>query len=83
MASDLGPSGIRVNAISAGPTMTLSARGIAGFSDMHREARDVAPLRKNTTPDEVGDTAAFLVSDWSRGITGEVLYVDNGLHILG
>ena len=83
LASDLGPSGIRVNAISAGPTMTLSARGIAGFTDMHREAREVAPLRKNTTPDEVGDTAAFLVSDWSRGITGEVLYVDNGLHILG
>ncbi len=83
LASDLGPSGIRVNAISAGPTMTLSARGIAGFSDMHREARDIAPLRKNTTPDEVGDTAAFLVSDWSRGITGEVIYVDNGLHILG
>ena len=83
LASDLGPSGIRVNAISAGPTMTLSARGISGFTDMHREARDMAPLRKNTTPDEVGDTAAFLVSDWSRGITGEVLYVDNGLHILG
>ncbi len=83
LASDLGPSGIRVNAISAGPTMTLSARGIAGFTDMHRAARDMAPLRKNTTPDEVGDTAAFLVSDWSRGITGEVIYVDNGLHILG
>lgn len=83
LASDLGPSGIRVNAISAGPTMTLSARGIAGFSDMHREAREVAPLRKNTTPEEVGDTALFLVSDWSRGMTGEVLHVDNGLHILG
>ncbi|MGI4789177.1 MAG: enoyl-ACP reductase FabI [Janthinobacterium lividum] len=83
LASDLGPSGIRVNAISAGPTMTLSARGIAGFTDMHREVREVAPLRKNTTPDEVGDAAAFLVSEWARGITGEVIYVDNGLHILG
>ena len=83
LANDLGPQGVRVNAISAGPTMTLSARGIAGFTDMHREARDRAPLRKNTTIGEVGDTAAFLLSDWARGITGEVLYVDNGLHILG
>ena len=83
LAADLGPQGIRVNAVSAGPTMTLSARGIAGFTDMHREARETAPLRKNTTIGEVGDTAAFLLSDWARGITGEVLYVDNGLHILG
>jgi len=83
LASDLGPEGIRVNAISAGPTMTLSARGITGFSDMHRESRERAPLRKNTTIDEVGDTAAFLLSHWARGITGEVIYVDNGLHILG
>lgn len=83
LASDLGPSKIRVNAISAGPTMTLSARGISGFTDMYKEVSDRAPLRKNTTIDEVGDTAAFLVSDWSRGITGEVIYVDNGLHILG
>jgi len=83
LANDLGPSKIRVNAISAGPTMTLSARGISGFSDMYKEASDKAPLRKNTTIDEVGDTAAFLVSDWSRGITGEVIYVDSGLHILG
>ncbi len=83
LASDLGPGKIRVNAISAGPTMTLSARGISGFGDMYKEVKDRAPLRKNTTIDEVGDTAAFLVSDWSRGITGEVLFVDNGLHILG
>lgn len=83
LANDLGPQGIRVNAISAGPTMTLAARGITGFTDMHREARERAPLRRNTTPDEVGDTAAFFISDWARGITGEVLYVDNGLHILG
>jgi len=83
LANDLGPQGVRVNAISAGPTMTLSARGIAGFTDMHREARERAPLRKNTTIGEVGDAAAFLLSDWARGITGEVIYVDNGLHILG
>ncbi len=83
LANDLGPQGIRVNAISAGPTMTLAARGITGFTDMHREARERAPLRKNTTIDEVGDTATFLASDWARGITGEVIYVDNGLHILG
>ena len=63
--------------------MTLSARGISGFGDMYKEVKDRAPLRKNTTIDEVGDTAAFLVSDWSRGITGEVLFVDNGMHILG
>ena len=83
LAADLGPQGIRVNAISAGPTMTLAARGIAGFTDMHREAKERAPLRKNTTIGEVGDAAAFLLSDWARGITGEVIYVDNGLHILG
>ncbi len=83
LANDLGPQGVRVNAISAGPTMTLAARGIPGFTDMHREAKDRAPLRKNTTIDEVGDAAAFLISDWARGITGEVIYVDNGLHILG
>jgi len=82
LANDLGPSQIRVNAISAGPTMTLSARGISGFTEMYKDVNSKAPLRKNTTIDEVGDTAAFLVSDWSRGITGEVIYVDNGLHIL-
>lgn len=83
LANDLGPEAIRVNAISAGPTMTLSARGISGFTDMFRESESKAPLRKNTTIGEVGDTAAFLASDWARGITGEVIYVDNGLHILG
>lgn len=83
LANDLGPQGVRVNAISPGPTMTLSARGIAGFTDMHKESRERAPLRRNTTIDEVGDTCAFLVSDWARGITGETLFVDNGLHILG
>jgi enoyl-[acyl-carrier protein] reductase I len=83
LAADLGPQGIRVNAISAGPTMTLSARGVAGFADMFKESANLAPLRRNTAIGDVGDTAAFLTSDWARGITGEVIYVDNGLHILG
>jgi enoyl-[acyl-carrier protein] reductase I len=82
LAADLGPQKIRVNAISAGPTMTLAARGISGFTDLYRDVPERAPLRHNTTIDEVGDTAAFLVSEWSRGITGEVIYVDSGLHIL-
>ncbi len=83
LAADMGPQNVRVNAISAGPTMTLSARGIAGFTEMFKESVSRAPLRRNTTIGEVGDAAAFLVSDWARGITGEVIYVDNGLHILG
>jgi enoyl-[acyl-carrier protein] reductase I len=82
LANDLGPSGIRVNAVSPGPTMTLSARGIAGFTDMYRSVVDVAPLRHNTTIHEVGDTVAFLASDLGRGITGEIIYVDSGLHAL-
>lgn len=82
LANDLGPGGIRVNAISAGPAMTLSARGISGFSEMYKQVAQHAPLRKNTTSDEVGDVAAFLVSDWSRSITGDIIYVDNGLHIM-
>jgi enoyl-[acyl-carrier protein] reductase I len=82
MASDLGPQNIRVNAISPGPTMTLAAAGISGFRGLYRDVPERAPLRRNTSIDEVGDTAAFFVSDWSRGITGEVIYVDNGLHIL-
>lgn len=83
LAHDLGPQNIRVNAISAGPTMTLSARGITGFSDMYKFSGQVSPLRHPTTIDEVGDACAFLVSPWSRGVTGAVLYVDSGYHILG
>ena len=83
LANDLGPSNIRVNAVSAGPVQTLSARGISGFGDMYRVHREVAPLRHNTTPDEVGDTCAFLVSNLSRGITGETIFVDSGYHVLG
>ncbi len=82
LASDLGSQNIRVNAISPGPTMTAAALGISGFRSLYKDVATRAPLGRNTSIDEVGDTAAFLVSDWSRGITGEVIYVDNGLHIL-
>ncbi len=82
LAADLGQDGIRVNAVSAGPTMTLSARGIAGFSDMFRNVPNIAPLRKNTTIDEIGDMVAFLASDKARGTTGEVIFVDSGMHTL-
>jgi len=83
LASDLGPQGIRVNAISAGPVKTLAAKGISGFSDILGVYRDRAPLRRNTEQGEVGDTALFLLSDAARGITGEVLYVDGGYHVMG
>ena len=82
LAHDLGPKNIRVNAISAGPISTLAARGITGFSDILKYAREKAPLKRNTEPEEVGDTALFFFSPLSRGITGEVLFVDCGYHIL-
>ena len=82
LANDLGPKNIRVNAISAGPVQTLAARGIAGFVDMYKAAKEKSPLRRNTEPAEVGDTAAFLFSGLSRGITGQVIYVDSGYNIL-
>ncbi len=83
LANDLGPKNIRVNAISAGPINTLAARGISNFGDILKVVRERAPLRRNTEPEEVGDAALFLVSHLGRGITGEILYVDNGYHILG
>jgi enoyl-[acyl-carrier protein] reductase I len=83
LAADLGPRGIRVNAISAGPVKTLAASGVHGISRMLEHHRKVAPLRRNTDQGEVGDAAAFLLSDLARGITGEILYVDSGFHILG
>ena len=83
LASDLGPQNIRVNAISAGPVKTLAAAGISGFSDILGVYRDRSPLRRNTEPGEVGDTGLFLISDAARGITGEVLYVDGGYHVMG
>ncbi|MBX5475935.1 MAG: enoyl-ACP reductase [Clostridia bacterium] len=83
LASDLGPSGIRVNAISAGPMNTLAARGISGFTGALKMHAEKSPLRRNTEGRELGDAAVFLLSDMGRGITGEVLYVDAGYHIMG
>ena len=83
LAADLGPRGIRVNAISAGPIKTLAASGVHGLSKMLEYHRTHAPLRKNTEQEEVGDAALFLVSPLSRGITGEVIHVDGGFHVMG
>jgi enoyl-[acyl-carrier protein] reductase I len=82
LAADLGKDGIRVNAISAGPIRTLSAKGISEFNSILKEIEEKAPLRRTTTPEEVGDTAVFLFSDLARGITGENIHVDSGYHIL-
>ena len=80
MARSLGPEGIRVNAISAGPIRTLAASGIKSFRKMLDYNQQQTPLRHNTTIDEVGDAAAFLLSDLARGISGEILYVDGGFN---
>lgn len=82
LAKDLGPQNIRVNAISAGPINTLAARGIGGFSKVLHIVKDKAPLRRNITIDDVGKTACFLASDYSSGITGEVIHVDAGFNII-
>ncbi len=82
LAQDLGPEGIRVNAVSAGPIKTLAAAGIAGFRRMLEHVSGTAPLGRSVTAEEVGDTAAFLCSDLARGITGETLYVDAGYHMV-
>ena len=83
LAADLGPKNIRVNAVSAGPIKTISAMGIGGFSSILNVYKDRAPLRRNVDAAEVGETAAFLLSDAARGITGEVLMVDAGYHVTG
>jgi enoyl-[acyl-carrier protein] reductase I len=83
LADALGPEGTRVNAVSAGPIRTLAASGISGFRGMLAEAEQKTPLRRNVTIDEVGNATAFLCSDLASGITGDVLYVDSGYHILG
>lgn len=83
LAADLGPKGVRVNAISAGPIRTLASAGISGFLDMLHHAESKAPLRRNVTADEVAGTALYLASDLSSGVTGEVIYVDAGYHIMG
>jgi enoyl-[acyl-carrier protein] reductase I len=83
LAADLGPDGVRVNAISAGPVRTLAAAGIAGFKKMYGAFADVAPLRSNISIEDVGATAVYLASDLSRAVTGEVVYVDGGFNVLG
>lgn len=83
LANDLGPLGIRVNSISAGPIRTLSAKGVSDFNSILHQIEEEAPLRRTTTPEEVGDTAVFLFSEMARGITGENLHVDSGYHIMG
>jgi len=83
LAADLGPEGVRVNAISAGPIRTLAAAGIAGFKRMYGSFADVAPLRSNISIEDVGKTALWLASDLSSAVTGEVIYVDGGFNVLG
>lgn len=83
LAYDLGARNIRVNAISAGPIKTLAARGISGFSSILDKMEESTPLRRNVEAAEVGDTALFLASPLSRGVTGEVIHVDAGFHIMG
>jgi len=83
LASDLGPSNIRVNAISAGPVKTTSARGIRDFSKVLEGVAAHSPLRRNTDPAEVADAAVFLASDLGRGVTGNVIFVDAGFQIMG
>lgn len=83
MADSLGPEGIRVNAISAGPIKTLAASGISGFGKMLEHTEKNAPLRRNVTTEDVGNAAAFLCSDLAAGITGEIVHVDSGYHIVG
>ena len=80
LANDLGEREIRVNAVSAGPVKTLSAKGIRGFGDMLKNSAEVAPLKRNVDIGEVAKTSVFLLSDYSSGMTGEVLYVDGGLN---
>lgn len=83
LAADVGPMGHRVNAISAGPIKTLAASGVSGFSRILDVVKEKAPLRKNVDAMEVADAAVFFLSDMSRGVTGEVLFVDSGFHAIG
>jgi enoyl-[acyl-carrier protein] reductase I len=83
LAADLGPKGIRVNAISAGPIRTLASAGISGFLEMLHHVEAKAPLRRGVTAEDVAGTALYLASDLSSGVTGEVIYVDAGYNIMG
>jgi enoyl-[acyl-carrier protein] reductase I len=83
LANDFGPRGIRVNGISAGPIRTLAASGIAGFRTLHKSFADQAPLRRNVTIEDVGNSAVYLLSDLSSAVTGEIHYVDAGFNVMG
>jgi len=83
LAAELGPSNIRVNAISAGPLKTLAASAVRGLSRFRDIVEEKAPLRRNITQEEVGDVAVFLASDLSRAVTGNTIFVDSGFHIMG
>jgi enoyl-[acyl-carrier protein] reductase I len=83
LASELGPHNIRVNGISAGPIRTLASSAVGGILDMIHHVEEIAPLRRTVTQTEVGNTAAFLCSDLSTGMTGQILYVDSGYCIMG
>jgi enoyl-[acyl-carrier protein] reductase I len=83
LAAELGPLGVRVNGISAGPIRTLASSAVGGILDMIHHVEETAPLRRTVTQTEVGNTAAFLCSDLSSGITGQILYVDSGYCIMG
>lgn len=82
LAADLGPMGIRVNAISAGPVRTLSAAGVSGFKKMYSRFAEMAPLRRNISPADIGGAAVWLASDLAQAVTGEVLFVDAGYNIM-
>jgi enoyl-[acyl-carrier protein] reductase I len=84
LAASLGPKGVRVNGISAGPIKTLAASGIKGFGKMLQEVEQTSPLKRNVTIDDVGNVAAFLLSDLAAGVTAEITYVDAGYsHMMG
>src|SRR5438034_596182 len=83
LAADLGPHNVRVNAISAGPLKTLAGSAVRGVSQARDLMVEKAPLRRNITQDEVGNVAVFLASDWSRAVTGDTIFADNGFNILG
>jgi enoyl-[acyl-carrier protein] reductase I len=83
LAANLGPRGIRVNAISAGPVNTLAARGIKGFTTMLKHHAEKAPMRRNVELEEVGNSGLFLISQMAAGITGEIMFVDCGYNIVG
>jgi enoyl-[acyl-carrier protein] reductase I len=83
LAVDLGPEGIRINAVSAGPVRTLAASGVRDFKKHHRQFQEVSPMRRAITIEDIGDTALYLCSDLSRAVTGEVVYVDGGYNVIG